>query len=273
VPMPIAAAPLPRELVDAAMDLLLHLQPLVADTQQAAWAQRWQALFGARARALGWQPTPGESDDDRLLRNHLLPAVAVYGQDEALRDEAHQRAQAWLADRSTLAPDLRGAVLNTAARAGKAPAGDRALFDALLAALRQGSDRQERKDLLSALGSFRAPVLADRALQLLLDPDIDIRDSYWPLLRAQTDATALRAQALAFVARHHAELVKRLGPEESAWLPGAFSEGCSEPEAQQLTSAFAAQAGRFTGGQQALARAVETVRLCSAWRTRQTSGL
>ena len=266
-----------REISEAAMALLLHLHPLVTPVQQAAWAARWQALFGDRARALGWQPRPDESDDERLLRSRLLPAVAVYGDDAALRDQARQLAQAWLADRQTLSTDLRGPVLATAARAGEGAA-DRetetqGLFDALLVALRQGSDRNEREDLLTALGSFQMPALAERARQLLLDPAIDIRDSLWPLLGAQSRSAAVRADALAFVTRHHAALVNRLGRDESAWLPSAFTSGCSSAEAQRIETAFAASAATFTGGQQVLVRTLEAVRLCGAWQAQQDPGL
>ena len=266
-----------REVVEAALGLLGHLRPLVPDTQQSAWAQRWQTLFGDRARALGWQPRPGETDDDRLLRSLLLPAVTVQGNDAALRREALQAAQAWLADRSTLTTDLRGPVLAAAARAGDEQADGQAsaeaLFDALLAALRQGSDRQERENLWAALGSFRAPLLAGRARQLLLEPGIDLRDSLWPLLEAQAKSPTLRADALTFVAQHHAALVKRLGRDDAAWLPGVFSRGCSHPEAQRIEAAFAATAATFTGGRQALARTLEAVRLCTAWQAQQGNGL
>ena len=166
------AGPPPREVVELAVALLGQLRPLLTDSQQTAWAQRWQTLFGDHARALGWQPRPGETDDDRLLRAILLPAVAVQGNDAALRTEALQRAQAWLLDRSTLTTDLRGPVLAAAARAGEGQADGQAsaeaLFDALLAALRQGNDRPEREHLWAALGGFHAPLLAGRARQLLL---------------------------------------------------------------------------------------------------------
>jgi alanyl aminopeptidase len=266
-----------REVVVAAVALLKHLQPLVPDAGQAAWAQRWQTLFGDRARALGWQPRPGDTDDDRLLRALLLPAVAAQGQDAALRAEARQRALAWLADRSRLSTDLRGPVLAAAARAGEGQAdgmaSGEALFDALLAALRQSSDRQERESLLAALGSFRAPALAARARQLLLQPAIDLRDSLWPLLAAQSQSPALRADALSFVALHHAALVKRLGRDDGAWLPELFAGGCSHQEARRIEATFTPTAPAFTGGRQALARTLEAVRLCTAWRAQQASGL
>ena len=126
---------------------------------------------------------------------------------------------------------------------------------------------------MTALGSFRAPALAGRARQLLLDPGIDLRDSVWPLLTAQATTTMLRADALVFVARHHAELVKRLGAEDAAWLPGPFASGCGHQEAQRIEAAFASRAAAFAGGRQVLARTLESVHLCTAWQAQQASGL
>jgi alanyl aminopeptidase len=266
-----------REVVEAAMALLLHLRPLVTPDQQPAWADRWQALFGQRARALGWAARPGDSDDDRLLRITLLPAVARHGEDVALRDQALQAAQSWLVDHRALAVDLRAPVLTTAALAGLGqPGGDdgaMALFDALLTALRQSTDRNERDDLLAALGSFRQPALARRALALLLDADIDIRDSLQPVLRSQAATPEGRAEALAFVAQRHADIAKRQGRDEPAWLPLNFEGGCGADEARRIQAAFAPHAARYQGGQLALKRTLEAVTLCGAWQAQQTSGL
>jgi alanyl aminopeptidase len=264
-----------REVVLAAMTLLRHLRPLVAPGQQAAYAGLWQAAFSARARALGWQPRAGDSDDDRLLRVELLPALAALGEDAALRAEALRLARDWLADPKALGAELRGPVLATAALAdgGEAAAGQPTLFDALRAALDASDDRNERGDLLAALGHFRQPDLAQRARQLLLAPTIDLRDSLWPLLGAQAAEPSTRDAALDFVARHHAELAGRIGHDGPAALPSLFRHGCSDDEAQRTEAAFVHQAARHPGGRQALARTLEAVRLCSAWRARQSGGL
>lgn len=59
-------------------------------------------------RRLGWEPKPGESHDDALLRGEVLTALAVFGHDPTL-DEASKRFQAFLEDRNTplLPPDIR----------------------------------------------------------------------------------------------------------------------------------------------------------------------
>lgn len=251
------------DLAEAALQALQRLDMLQpgAGAERTERAQRWQRLFGDRARALGWLPRDGESEDLRLLRAQLLPALADAGDDAELRAQARRLAEAWLLDRASLPVALRAAVLQTAALDG-----DAGLFEALRAALRASEQRGERQDLLRALARFRQPALAERARELLLDPALDIRDSLGPLLRSQGEDAQLREGALAFVARHQAALVKRLGRDEPAWLPRLFASACSDDEARRLQAVFGPTARRYQGGELALARTLEAVQQCTAWR-------
>ena len=250
-----------RRVVEQAAAVLAAAQPLIVPAGQAAYAARWQRALGERARSLGWLPRPEDSEDDALLRARLMPMLAELGQDEALRGQAAEITWRWLADRSSLPHAQREAVLQAAALAGNT-----ALYDALQAALLASSDRPERHDLLQALGHFRDPALAGRARQLLLNPQLDIRESRGPLMRAQAADAATRQGLLRFVQAQHAALVQRLGRDEPAWLPSPFDRACSADEGRQIEAVFAPQAARFQGGQRALAQALEAVRLCTAWR-------
>jgi puromycin-sensitive aminopeptidase len=65
-------------------------------------------VFILPCRRLGWDPKPGESHDDALLRGEILTSLAQFGHDLTL-DEASKRFQAFLEDRNTplLPPDIR----------------------------------------------------------------------------------------------------------------------------------------------------------------------
>lgn len=271
-----AAAQPSGEVQQAAAALLRHLEPLfntgANPADRAGYAAAWQTAFGARARRLGWLPRPEDSLDDRLLRPELVPLVATLGDDTLLRQQALALARGWLAERNSLPADLRLPVLTAAARADGDGSGG-PLFQALVAAWRASTVRTERGDLLAALGQFRQPALAAQARALLLEPQVDLRDSLWPLLRAQVEDGAIRGDALDFMLRHQAALAARLGGEELQRLPGIFRSACSEPEARRLEAGFKTRMAPVPGGPLALARAVEAVRLCSAWRTRQGSSL
>ena len=54
--------------------------------------------------------------------------------------------------------------------------------------------------------------------------------------------------------------------DEPAALPGYFQSGCSADEARGIEQAFSKRAKAYLGGQVALDRALENVRLCTAWQ-------
>ena len=74
-------------------------------------------LFGPAARRIGWNARAGEGHLDALLRSTVLSQAGGYG-DEELLGQATERFQGYLADASTLPPDLRGVVFSLAAQAG-----------------------------------------------------------------------------------------------------------------------------------------------------------
>jgi alanyl aminopeptidase len=257
-----------RELVTLSADVLKGLRPLVLPAQRAAYAQRWQAAFGDQARGLGWLPRPDDNDDDALLRDELLPLVADLGQDSVLRAEAGRLARAWLDDRHAVPVEQRSAVLETAAIDA-----DERLVQALVDATRASTQRNERLDLLRALGRVRTPALAARARALLLDSQIDLRESLWAVLGRQAREPETRGAALDWLRTHQAALVKRMGRDDPASLPTLFSSACGADERQALAATFGPTAKRYQGAQAALQRTLESVDLCSAWRLRQPSGL
>jgi len=65
-------------------------------------------ILALPCRRLGWEPKPGESHLDAMLRGEILTALAVFGHDLTL-EEASKRFQAFLENRNTplLPPDIR----------------------------------------------------------------------------------------------------------------------------------------------------------------------
>ena len=258
----LAAQPQPAA-VDAAAGLLEHLQPLAAPgPRAAAQAARWQQAFGARARALGWLPRPGEPDADRLLRARLLPALATTGADAALAEQALALARGWLGGQQALPGDLIGPVLQTAATRG-----DAALFDAMTQRLRSGATPlAERSALWAALGRFDDAALADRARELLLDPGLDLREALAPLLQAQAASAAQRGPALDFLGQYQRAFARRLGRDMPVQWPAWWTGSCPEGEAPPLRRVLGPLLAGLRGGSRALDQADARLQHCAAWR-------
>ena len=147
--------------------------PTPIDRRYAAFVRQ---VFGPRARALGFAPKPGESDDDQLIRRALLRIVAP--EDPALAEEARRLALAWIKDRSAIDPGLVDVVLVTAAQTG-----DTTMFDAMYAEAKATQDRVDRRNLMMALFAFSDPTLARKGMGALLDPAFDNRESWAALWR------------------------------------------------------------------------------------------
>ena len=165
------------------------------DDELYAASRAWLVhVLGPKARALGWQRRPHDSDDEHRLRQVVMSIVAR--EEPHLRGQAEKLADRWLVDRTGIADDMVDAVLSAAGRGN-----DPARFDRILAAAKAPRDRTEVKRLLVALAAFTDPALAKRALGLTLTTDFDLRESSAIIDRSLVQHET-REIALAFLEQH-----------------------------------------------------------------------
>jgi alanyl aminopeptidase len=236
---------------------------LVTNEMRPRYASFVRDVFGARARALGWKPKPGEDEDTQLLREELVPFVAAEGEDPVLAAEAFGLAKSWLKDRSAVDAAMVSAVLGVAARYG-----DAALFQAFAAEARKTTDRRERTAILEALGGFRDPPLVSAALALTLSTDLDARETI-VILREETRHGETRPQAWEFLKANFDRLVERLPRETPAnfpWLAARFGDLQHRKEAETF---FQQRMTNYLGGPHNLAEALEWIDLRVAFRAAQ----
>jgi len=204
---------------------------LVEDALRPNYRRFVRGLLGERARELGFAPKPGESQDDALLRSDLVALVADEGADPELIAEAGRLARRWLEEPGAVDPSMLSTVLMIAAQNG-----DAALFDAYLAKLEESSDRRVRGSLFRALGSFRDPALARRALDLTLSGKFDLRESNG-ILRGVAGDSATRRTAFDWIVANYDRLAPRL-PEQ--WRGGLamMASGLCDAGAREETRTF-----------------------------------
>jgi hypothetical protein len=150
-------------------------------------------------------------------------------------------------------------LLSVAARGG-----GRNLFERLAGEARRSRDREEQAKLYWGLGNFSDPALASEALALLLDEDLDLRESVavlWGLVtRSETQGAAW-----AFVREHFDRLSARSRSDEAGWLiGGTVSRFCTEERRRGAAAFFEPRVARIDGAGLALANALETVDACIA---------
>ncbi|HKQ20249.1 MAG TPA: M1 family metallopeptidase, partial [Candidatus Eisenbacteria bacterium] len=208
-------------------------------------------LLGQRAQTLGWKEKKGESNDARVLRPRVLPAVAIYSRGGPLATEGRRLADRWMTDRKGVDPDLIGSVLRVAAAYA-----DRGWFDRCVAEARRTTDLQDRRRILSGLGNVRDPALTPDVLGLLLDDSFDLRDTQ--VLMFQTLANReTRDVAYEWVKAHYDAVFPRLREDEQSRFMGIPSSFCDAEHRKDAEAFFGPRAEKIDGGPQALRRSLE----------------
>jgi aminopeptidase N len=254
----------PDERLRAAAGVLT--EPLRADALDDATHERYRrwvlATYGPTARKLGWHRRKGDSDDRQAQRAIVLPLAAWAG-DRLLAAEAGRLARKWLIDARALDDDLIEAVLGAAAQDG-----DKILFDALLAAARREPDRNRQRRLLAPLGAFRDPVLETRALDLLLDPALDPRETGSILIRAAS-LRETRERAWRFGQDHIDALLGRMRREDAIGLLLAVGATfCDAPHRGAVADLLSARAAAIGGMEHALQQTLAAIDRCIAVQSR-----
>jgi alanyl aminopeptidase len=221
-----------------------------------------RSIFGARAEQLGWTPKPGESEDDQLMRQSLVPFVARGGQEKTLIDQAGKLAREWLETGKGVNPNMLGSVLGTAAQFG-----DRALFDSMLGAAKKAQDPRIRETLIGGLGSFRSPELARASMNLFLNKTFDIRESFG-LLFEPMNSRETSQMPFEFVRANLDQILqilpREVGGDFAAGLVEVGNAFCSPEGAEEVDRYFKDKVKDWTGGDRRLANTLEQIRLCSA---------
>ena len=255
-----AAAAGDRHVVEAAIRVADFVgQTLVEDAERPQFAAFVRAVFGPRARSLGFSPKALETDDDQLLRRALLRIVAP--EDPKLAAEARRLALAWINDRRAIDPGLVEVVLMSAARSG-----DAAMFDAMLAEAKATNDRLDRRYLMMALFAFTDPALAQRGMDLLLDPAFDVRES-WTALYFGRYWNPARRTANDYIMANFDALAKRVGRDTPGGWP-VYADGlCSTADESALTTFWRDRAKDYAGAEHHVAEAIESIRICTRVRS------
>ena len=152
---------------------LAYVEARLVEGEDQKRFQRWvEKLLGAGLKKLGWDSAAGESDRVKLRRAALVRAVGgVARSPEALAEAKPRVARVLQGDKAALEPNLLDAAVGMVARAG-----DKALFDTLLAKMPGEPDPATQRRYLMALAAFEDPTLAEASRQLLFSDKVKTQD-------------------------------------------------------------------------------------------------
>jgi len=170
-----------RAVLDAVVERLSWIEThALDDAARPAFAGLVERTFRPRLDALGWEPSGGESADERMKRATVIAALGRLARLDEVRAEARRRLERYLEDRATLDPNLVPVVVGLAARGG-----DTALYERYLERKRTSAtdDPEEEERFLFGLTGFEEPVLVDRTLALTFTDDVRPQDRAFVLAR------------------------------------------------------------------------------------------
>jgi alanyl aminopeptidase len=258
-----------RDVVQRSLGVAISpAQNLVPENLRPNYERFVRKNFQAKARELGWMPKPGESEDVRLLRGGLVEAVATWGGDQALAEEARKLSLQWLDKRDAVPAEVLGSVLSTAGFHG-----DLALMQRFLDAFGKTQDRQDQQRLMSAMLAFRDPKAIEAGMQTVLSGKIALKDGFLLIVAAGQRSPQTRKMPLDFVKAHFDEIMKDkpniFGFDFGGMLPRVGSGFCDAQSRDELQAFFGPIASKYTGAPRTLAQNVEGIDQCIANKAAQ----
>ncbi|MFT3805902.1 M1 family aminopeptidase [Arenimonas sp.] len=270
---PLANAPVRQTAMSPVGNIGWMIGNLARDeTQKQALRAHLARIYGPRLAALGTSPRPGDSDDDRLMRNSLVNLMAETAKEPKLRAELAAKGRAVLGlggDKAlhldAVAPDQRALALRMAMQEGGAE-----VFDAMTAHLASTQDPQLRGQLLGAMSDAKDPALVERMHEMALKPGKLRRNELrFATGAGDTETDAGRKARREWLDANFEAIQAQLAPGGATLVYGYTSGMCSDSEAATVEPKFAERLRNLEGGPRTLAQSIEGIKLCAALKEKQ----
>ena len=164
---------------------LKELKHVLPDDQLAAFERRATEIMTRRASQLGWEPRPGESDLDNLLRGDLIRGMGIVANDAETVLKARPLAEAQIRDPNSVDPGVGQAALFVLAAHGTADD-----FAEVRAAYDTAPTPQLRQRYLQALTAFDSEEFTTQVFDWTFDGSVRGQDSAWVVARMLSNRTS-----------------------------------------------------------------------------------
>ena len=248
-----------RFTIEPALGLVTGVDDLVPDALRAKYEFWLRNAFGRGATAAGLSPKPGDSIDVEATRSGMIAAVGWTARDPTLIAESVRLADAW----RELPQATRGLVLAIAVDAKPE------MFDRILRDVMTEPDRTRRGEMFAALAGTRDTRRQLAALDLILEPKLDVRETIEMLDAHATPASLATAQQ--YFRDHHAAIMKRIPQDETASpianMAGLFTATCKADQRNAIAEYVTTTFGQLPGGSRLVKQHIEKMDQCIARRT------
>jgi len=234
---------------------------LVNENDRDSYRQWLRQYLMPIAKEVGWDPKPGESDDQKTLRAGLLNALGYDARDPETLEQARKIADKALADSTAVNRDMASGALGLAALNG-----DEALYDRLMTAIKNPKSPEEYYIYLFTLPQFTDPKLLQRTLDYAISPDVRSQDALGVVASVMGNPDGQK-QAWDFVLAHWDAVQKAGGPFASAQIVGSTSSFCDAHMRDQVAEFYAAH--KIEAAERTYRQSIERINNCVDLKSQQ----
>ncbi|MFT3924816.1 MAG: M1 family metallopeptidase [Myxococcales bacterium] len=258
-----------RPVLEAVLSALSTVEHELLDEKTLpAYRAKLIVLLGPAYRELGLFATDGGSDVELGLKRALVVrALALSARDPAVSAPLAKFGRAELgvtpAPPGTLPTDLRDEALTAALREDP-----KKLLEPAIARLLASEDSQERSRLMSAIAGLDDPAYTPRVLDLSLDPRLRTNERLAPLY-GQAGQVRTHAKALDWLTAHFDAFVAQLNSNAKPHVFGVLANACQAADIEREAAFLEPRAASIPGAPHEFALALESAKLCEAFRSRQ----
>jgi alanyl aminopeptidase len=250
-----ASDPDPEVVGNVVAGLEITRETFFAEGRETAFAPFVRLTLASAMQRFGAVKQSGEPETVTVLRPRLLEALGDAGRDETVLSTMERLAGAYVADAASVDPSLADTAI-----ALSAIRGDAALFDLYRERFEAAQAPTERRRFLSALGNFRDPALADRALDYVFTGPLRPQE-IMVIPRTMGAVPAEQAKTFAWMTAHYDEIAARLPSDFMVFMP-RFADGCSSARIDAAKVFFAEPKHAPPGTTTELSRVEESVGDC-----------
>jgi len=234
---------------------------LVTDNDRDSYRTWLRGYLTPMLKDVGWEPKPGESDEQRTLRSRLFNALGYDARDPEVLAQARKLADKALDDPSSVDRQIAGGAMALAALNGGED-----FYDRLITALKNPKSPEEYYMDLFTLPEFNDQKLLQRTLDYALSPDVRSQDALGVITSVMRNPEGEKL-AWDFVLAHWDAVQKVGGPFASAQVVGSTSSFCDAHMRDQVVEFFAAH--KIEAAERTYRQSIERINNCVDLKSQQ----
>jgi aminopeptidase N len=236
---------------------------VVSNSDRDAYRTWLRQYLTPAMKEVGYEPKPGDSDEQRTLRSRLFGALGYDARDPETLEEARKIADKALDDPASVDREMAGGAFGLAALNG-----DSAFYDRVMAAMKNPKSPEEYYMYLFTLPQFGDQKLLQRTLEFAISPDVRSQDALGVITSVMGNPAGQQL-AWDFVRQHWTEIEKAGGPFASAQVVGATSVFCDAGSRDQVTEFFTAH--KVAAAERTYKQSIERINNCADLKSQQES--